>query len=231
MILMSQMNNSNNYHNTGLAHSQQSCSMCFQTSDIEASHCDLCGSKLHLRIENSLQNTVALLMTSLLLYIPANIYPIMYTTYLGEKTENTIIGGVITLWEHASYPIALVIFIASILVPVVKIVALAWLCFSVKMNRIYFHENNHKMYRLTEFIGRWSMVDIFVVAILVALIQMGNIMSITPGVAAISFAVMVITTMLAAFYFEPRLIWANLDRADLIDTSNEKGYDTYVERK
>jgi len=184
------------------------CAMCYQMCSKDLKKCEQCGATIHDLNRNSLQNTVALLITSVILYIPANLFPIMYTTYLGERTANTIIGGVVTLWQHGSYPIAMVIFIASIMVPVVKIIALGWLCYSVNTRRIRFYKNNHMMYRITEFIGRWSMVDIFVVAVLVALIQLGNLMNIMPGEATIAFGAMVITTMLAAFSFEPRLIWA-----------------------
>lgn len=211
------MDRINNYENTATAHNKQSCAMCYQMADASIDLCCHCGALVHPRKKNSLQNTVALLVTSIVLYIPANVYPIMITTYLGEATANTIIGGVIKLWDQGSYPIAAIIFIASVMVPVVKIIALGWLCYSVKAKRIYFFRNNHKMYRLTEFIGRWSMVDIFVVTVLVAMIQMGNLMNVMPGKASIAFAAMVITTMLAAFTFDPRLIWAGLDQKSRSD--------------
>ena len=203
----------NRYHlinHTAHGHNKTGCSACYQINNNTFNHCHHCGSRLHKRKKDSLQKTIALLITSIILYIPANLYPIMVTTYLGEKTSSTILGGVITLWEHGSYPIALIIFIASVFVPLVKIVALSWLCFSVKTKRIRFLRNNHTMYRFTEFIGRWSMVDIFVVTVLVALIQKGSLMNIMPGEATIAFAAMVITTMLAASSFEPRLIWDKL---------------------
>ncbi len=193
--------------NTAIANGLITCSMCFHVNPKEVEICQNCGGKSHAINPDSLQNTVALLITSIVLYVPANVYPIMYTTYLGEETANTILGGVITLWSHGSYPIALVIFVASVLVPVIKIVALGWLCFSVKTNRIRFFKNNQRMYRMTEFVGRWSMVDVFVVTVLVALIQLGNLMNIQPGIATISFAGMVVATMLAAISFDSRLIW------------------------
>ncbi len=185
------------------------CRTCLELCDIEQHHCYVCGSRITHTSSRSLQLCAAWLITSALLYIPSNIYPIMYTTYLGETIESTILGGVVTLWEQGSYPIALVIFIASVLVPVIKILALSWLCFSVLTQRIYFFKTNHQMFRFTEFIGRWSMVDVFVVAVLVAMIQMGNLMKVMPGEATIAFAAMVVTTMLAAHYFDPRLIWIN----------------------
>lgn len=186
------------------------CSTCYQVHSKRAECCKNCGAKIHAIDAYSIQNTIALLLTSIVLYIPANIYPIMHTTYLGEKTANTILGGVITLWSHGSYPVAVIIFVASVLVPVIKIIALGWLCFRVKTNGIRFFINNQRLYRMTEFIGRWSMVDVFVVTVLVALIQLGNLMNIQPGIATISFAGMVVTTMLAAMSFDSRLIWANM---------------------
>jgi len=133
----------------------------------------------------------------------------MYTNWLGQKTEITILGGVISLWEPGTYPIAIVIFVASILVPIGKILALSWLCLSVTIKKSDSRRINVELYRLTELIGRWSMVDVFAVAILAALIQMGQVMSVFPGAAALAFAGMVITTMLAAMTFDPRLMWAN----------------------
>ena len=135
----------------------------------------------------------------------------MYTTKLGNRTGNTILEGVIIFWQQGSYPIALIIFVASVLVPIGKMLALAWLCAGVAHSRFNAHQKHLVLYRITEFIGRWSMVDVFVVAILVALIQVGSIMTILPGAAALAFAGMVITTMIAAHTFDPRLIW---DQAD-----------------
>ena len=198
--------------NVAGAHKIVTCAMCYQSSDNQQGECRYCGTPIHVRKRNSLQNTVALLITSIVLYIPANIYPIMYTTSIGDEMANTILGGVITLWEQQFYPIAMIIFVASVMVPVAKILALAWLVYSVKSNRIISRKNNQIMFRTTEFIGRWSMVDVFAVTILVALIEKGNLMKVMPGVALIAFAAMVVTTMLAAFSFESRLIWDNPDR-------------------
>ncbi|WP_444996388.1 paraquat-inducible protein A [Aliikangiella sp. IMCC44359] len=185
----------------------KNCHVCLTLHPFSDTHCKLCKSKLHSRNKNSLQNTVAWLITGFILYLPANLMPIMYTNLLGQKTGNTILGGVISLWQHGSYPVAAIIFIASVLVPVGKFFAISWLCFGVAKQKFNSHQKNIELYRVTEFIGRWSMVDVFVVAILVALIQMGNIMTILPGIASIAFAGMVIATMLAAISFDPRLIW------------------------
>ena len=148
-------------------------------------HCIRCHEKLHQRLPNSLQRTWALLGAS----------------------PSTIIGGVVQLIQMGSWPIAAVIFIASVIVPVGKLVALTWLCLVVKRSSALNAQSRTRLYRLTEFIGRWSMVDVFVVAILVALIRAGSLMSITPGPASLAFGAVVVLTMLAAMTFDPRLIW------------------------
>lgn len=155
----------------------------------------------------SIQRTWALLLTAVILYIPANILPIMSTRLLGRDEPSTILGGVIHLWQGGSYPIAIVIFIASVAVPVAKLIILSWLNYSVQRAHQHAQLQRIKWYRVTEFVGRWSMVDVFVVAILVSLIQLGNTMSIYPGPAALAFSAVVILTMLAAMSFDSRLIW------------------------
>jgi len=185
----------------------QGCHTCTSVWPIEARTCDVCGAHLHSGWGHSIQATWAWLITGMILYVPANVLPIMSTTVLGRTTENTIIGGVITLWEHGSYPVAAVIFVASVFVPIAKFLVLTWLCISVQLRSAKSQANKAQLYRITEFVGRWSMVDVFVVAILVALIRMGNIMTILPGAAALAFAAMVAATMFAAIAFDPRLIW------------------------
>ena len=193
---------------TGRATGVQGCTMCTSVGPIEAEHCESCGAELHGEWTHSVEKTWAWLITSIILYLPANMLPIMHTRFLGKETPNTILGGVVTLWEHGSYPIAAVIFIASVFVPIGKIVILAWLCISVQLKSSLAQRHKTLFYRATELVGRWSMVDVFVVAILAALIQLGNIMTILPGPAALAFAAMVVTTMLAAISFDTRLIWA-----------------------
>ncbi|WP_339775905.1 paraquat-inducible protein A [uncultured Methylophaga sp.] len=183
------------------------CGLINELSDSGHGHCRRCGEPLHLRLPHSLQRTWALLAAAIVMYIPANAYPIMTTTVLGQTQPATIIGGIIDLWQKGSWPIAAVIFFASILVPVGKMLALIWLSFVVRKSSDLSANNRTNLYRITEFIGRWSMVDLFVVAILVALIRAGNLMSITPGPAALAFGAVVILTMLAAMTFDPRLIW------------------------
>ena len=167
----------------------------------------LCTAPLHRRKVDSLQRTWLFLTTGLLLYIPANLLPIMTTTTLGQSDPSTIVGGVLLLWEHGSYPIALVIFVASIAVPIGKFLVLLVLVAGEQFRLLDNPQAQTNAYRVTEFIGRWSMVDVFVVAFLAGLIQMGNLMAILPGPAVLAFAGMVVATMLAADSFEPKLFW------------------------
>ena len=183
------------------------CHGCHGILSLESSWCPRCHSRVHARIPHSLEYCVALLITACILYIPANLLPIMETESLGSTLYSTILGGVVLLWNMGSYPVAMVIFIASVLVPIAKILSLFWLCYTVSRGDIHHKRGRTRLYRLTEFVGRWSMVDVFVVAVLAALIRMGKIMSIYPGIAAMAFAGVVVVTMIAAMLFDPRLIW------------------------
>jgi len=199
---------------TAAAEGLACCHVCFKVAPEALHRCPRCGAPLHLRKPDSLQRTVALIVTASLLYIPANLLPIMTTAQLGSSIDSTIIGGVILLAHHGDYPIAAVIFIASVLVPLSKLFALSWLCWSVARRQPSSHHERAQLYRATELVGKWSMTDVFVVAILVALIQLGGILLITPGAAALAFGGVVIVTMLAAHSFDPRLIWDQLGDAD-----------------
>ena len=182
--------------------------------------CQRCGSNLYVRKPNSEQLTWALLMTAAILYIPANAYPMMITTSLGQSHASTIIGGMIELWQHGSEPVAVIIFVASVLVPIIKMLILALLLWLTRRPGPLNAQQKTALYRITELIGRWSMVDVFVVAIMVALIQSGNLMSVLPGPAALAFCAVVITTMLAAMAFDPRLLW---------DIQGKKQYDRVIQ--
>ena len=190
------------------------CHTCLALNPSSHDHCRRCGSHLHSRIPHSLQRTVALLIAAVVLYIPANMLPIMTTDQFERSVDSTIIGGVILLWNMGSYPIALVILIASVLVPIGKILTVAALCWTIGRHQPIAPRQRMTLYRATEFIGKWSMVDVFVVAILVALIQITGIIVIRPGGAALAFAGVVILTMLAAESFDPRLIWDDVARQE-----------------
>ncbi len=184
-----------------------SCETCCKLVPAATSKCPRCGSTVHLRQRDSLQRTLALLITACVLYIPANVLPIMYTDQLGDTQASTILGGVLLLIKLDSVPIALVIFIASVMVPLGKLIALFYLVWSVERHSPLSPRQRGMLYRVTEFIGKWSMVDVFVVAILVALVHLGGVLVIRPGYAALSFAAVVVVTMIAAECFDSRLIW------------------------
>lgn len=183
------------------------CHICGALSEAGADSCKRCGEHLHSRKPGGLNRTWALLFTSIILYVPANLYPIMDTVFLGDDSPSTILGGVLVLWAMGSYPIAAVIFFASVVVPLVKILALLWLCYMVQRGQGTSPLGKLKLYRMTEFVGRWSMIDVFVVAILAGLIRLDNLMTIYPGPAAVAFAGVVLVTMVAAMSFDSRLIW------------------------
>ena len=201
---------------TGSAASQglASCHLCCKLAPAEEHHCPRCGSAMHLRDHGSLQKTVALLITACVLYIPANVYPIMFTDSLGKTEPSTIIGGVILLIKLGSVPVAAVIFIFSVMIPSAKLMAMFYLVWSVKHAKSVSPRQRSLMYRVTEFVGKWSMIDVFVVAILVALVNLGGLVVIRPGVAAIAFAGVVIVTMIAAESFDSRLMWDALEEED-----------------
>jgi paraquat-inducible protein A len=170
-------------------------------------HCPCCQSILHSRIPNSLSRTWALLLAALILYIPANTLPIMTVVFWGEGQPDTILSGVMHLFSEGMWPLALLIFIASVFIPILKLMTLFGLLVSVHLKARWRPKERTVIYRITEFIGRWSMVDIFVIALLVALVQFGNTASVAPNFGALSFAAVVILTMFAAHTFDSRLIW------------------------
>ncbi|QQZ41259.1 paraquat-inducible protein A [Pseudomonas sp. SK3(2021)] len=176
--------------------------------------CTRCGALVHARRPNSIMRTWALLITAAILYIPANVLPIMTVTSLGQGDPSTIMSGVVQLVQHGMIPIAAVVFIASILVPTFKLVGIALLLFSVQRHQPLSAQQRILMYRFIEFIGRWSMLDIFVIAILVAVVNFGRLASIEANLGAVAFASVVILTMLAAVTFDPRLIWDNTESDD-----------------
>lgn len=183
-------------------------------ADTEEQVCTRCGALVHARRPNSLMRTWALLVTAAILYIPANVLPIMTVSSLGKGDPSTIMSGVIQLVQHGMIPIAAVVFIASILVPTFKLVGIALLLFSVQRRQPLSARQRIWMYRFIEFIGRWSMLDIFVIAILVAVVNFGRLASVEANLGAIAFASVVILTMLAAVTFDPRLIWDNTESDD-----------------
>lgn len=191
----------------GLDQQLTACHVCHCSVPLSQSCCQRCGSTVSARKPYSIQRTWAFLFIAILLYVPANILPIMQTRVFGKDELNTILGGIQVLWNNGSYPIAVIIFIASIMVPIAKMLALIWLNFSVMFHNPERLQEKALLYRVTEFVGRWSMLDVFVVAILTSLIHQGKILAVYPGPAIIAFSGVVIFSLLAAMNFDPRLLW------------------------
>jgi paraquat-inducible protein A len=173
----------------------------------QAAYCPRCGGELHQRKPNSIMRTWALVVTGMIFYVPANVLPMTITSALGSTQADTIMSGVIYFIHSGSWEIALVIFTASIFVPFLKFIIIIYLLLSVQFKSIKRPKDRTLLYRITELVGRWSMVDIYVVTILVALVKLGVLADIEAGPAAIYFAAMVVITMVAAESFDPRLIW------------------------
>ena len=172
-----------------------------------ATFCPRCGARLHSRKPNSIARTWALVIAAFIFYIPANLLPITNVISFGKAQSDTIMSGVIYFVKSGSWPIALVIFVASIFVPLLKLSLLTFLLISVQRKSQWRPKDRTRLYRITEAVGRWSMVDIYVVTILVALVKLGSLATIEAGPGAIFFAGVVIITMFAAMGFDPRLIW------------------------
>ena len=174
--------------------------------------CPRCGAVLHQRKPNSISRTWALVIAAFIFYIPANVLPITLTTSLGRTQSDTIMSGVIYFITTGSWPIALVIFIASVVVPLAKLLILTFLLISLQRKSQWRPHDRTRLYRITEAIGRWSMLDIYVVTILVALVKLGALASIEAGPAAVFFAAVVVITIFAAVSFDPRLIWDSMEK-------------------
>ena len=195
----------------GLA-SCHTCGLLQQLPPSGHAHCPRCHSPVHLRTPNSIQLTWALLISAMIAYLPANLYPVMTVTSLGRSQSDTIISGVIYLLLHGDWPLALIVFVASVFVPALKVVTLSFLTLSVQRRSSWRPRERTRLYRITEAVGRWSMVDIYVVAILVTMVHLGNLASVEAGPGAVFFGAAVVLTMLAAMAFDPRLIWDSLEQ-------------------
>ncbi|APZ54873.1 paraquat-inducible protein A [Salipiger abyssi] len=183
------------------------CTQCGRVHAPGVTICTRCGAPVSSRDGTSVQRVWAWLFAGLVVYIPANIYPMLRTTLLGQTTESTIFGGVVDLVHHGSYGVAAIVFVASIIIPVAKFIAIAYLALSVERRVSLSAHKRHVLFEVVEFIGRWSMIDVFVVAILSSLVQLDFAAQINPGIAAVSFALSVAFTMISAQSFDPRLIW------------------------
>jgi paraquat-inducible protein A len=183
------------------------CHICETVNYDDAStvECRRCHSKINSSLSSSYNKTLAFLITAIILYIPANLYPILITKQFGTNSESTILGGVVHLWELGSYPIAIIILVASVVVPLLKFLLIIYLLIAAKYPTRSSLLDKHKLFYITESIGPWSMVDVFVVIILSVLIHFSGV-QIYPGSGATAFALMVFFTMLSALSFDTRLI-------------------------
>ena len=195
----------------GITGKNQHLSLCRHCSFVYDSRsykkCPRCGHISQIRNYDCYQKAAALLLSAIILYFPSNLYPIMFTSYLGNETGSNILEGVVTLWQMDSYFVAGVIFLASICIPVLKIIALIILMIIVKYRRPQRPNLLSKFYRIVAFIGKWSMIDVFVVIIMTSVVRFSGVMTIDPGFAIITFCLVVIITMFAAEEFDERLIW------------------------
>ncbi|MCX7646867.1 MAG: paraquat-inducible protein A [Rhodobacteraceae bacterium] len=183
------------------------CAVCGRVQAPGPATCLRCGSRLTSRDPQSLQRVWAWLLAGIVAYVPANVYPMLLTSTMGRTRENTIIGGVLELAGHGSWGVAAIVFTASVVIPIGKFIAIAYLALSVTSAVVIRGHGRQRLYEVVEFIGRWSMIDVFVVAILAALVRFNFAATVNPGIAAVSFALSVAFTMLSAQSFDPRLIW------------------------
>ncbi|WP_354673313.1 paraquat-inducible protein A [Cupriavidus alkaliphilus] len=190
-----------------------SCHACDLVSPrtLEGAPCPRCGATLHHRKPNSLARTWAFLLAAYILYIPANMLPVMVTQSILGTQQDTILSGVIYLWLSGSHMLAVLVLIASIVVPLLKMAILTFLLLSVHFRSSWRIRQQTRLYGLVEVIGRWSMLDIFVVALLASLVRAGALATIIPGGGALAFGAVVVLTMLASLSFDPRLLWDSLE--------------------
>ncbi len=187
------------------------CHACGQLSrlDVEThgAHCPRCGSPLHLRKPGSISRTWALVVAACIMYLPANLLPVTITRSIVGVQADTIMSGVVYFWSSGSYDLAIIIFTASVFVPLVKLLALTFLLASVQWRWRWEPMQRLKLYRMVEFIGKWSMLDVFVVALLATLVEFSTLAAISAGPGIIAFGAVVVLTLFAAMAFDPRLIW------------------------
>ena len=185
----------------------KNCHKMYEKENFDNFVCTRCNHIVSKRIKNSLQSSLALTICAILLYIPAMLYPMMEVTSMGVQKESTILQGVISFLEAKSYFIAFVIFTASVVIPMIKLIGLLFIFVSLKINVKMSKTRKIVIFKFIEAIGKWSMIDIYVVALLASIVQLDEIFNIKGGIAATSFALMVIITMIAANRFDTRIIW------------------------
>jgi paraquat-inducible protein A len=190
-----------------------SCEFCMKLNQNTMTSCRCCGAKLHSRINQSINRCWAFTVSAMVLLIPANILPIMTVNSFGYGEPDTIISGIISLFQHGLYPIGVVVFLASIMVPILKIIGLVLLLLSLEGKINMGRRERTRIFRWVEFFGKWSMLDVFVVSFLVALVSIGEIANVYAGLGVTAFCATVILTIFAANSFDSRLIWDQLEKS------------------
>ena len=183
------------------------CHICGYACAEDTHQCPRCDSPVHRRKPNSVTRTWAFLIAGLIFYLPANLFPVMYTALLGNSSENTIMSGVIEFFESGSWDIAILIFIASVVVPCLKFLVLGMLLITCQRRSRWAMVERARLYRFIELIGYWSMLDVLVVALVASLVQFRELSTIEPRIGILFFGLVVVMTMFAAMSFDPRLIW------------------------
>lgn len=183
------------------------CHICGYACAEDTHQCPRCDSAVHRRKPNSVTRTWAFLIAGLIFYLPANLLPVMYTALLGNSSENTIMSGVIEFFESGSWDIAILIFIASVVVPCLKFLVLGMLLITCQRRSRWAMVERARLYRFIELIGYWSMLDVLVVALVASLVQFRELSTIEPRIGILFFGLVVVMTMFAAMSFDPRLIW------------------------
>lgn len=185
----------------------QACGLVCRDGGAARMRCPRCRSLLHRRNPSSIARSWAYLLAAAILYIPANVLPIMQTSTLFDSQADTILSGVVVLWRSGSVDLAIIVFIASIVVPMLKIAVLALLLITVQRGSRWRRLERARLYRMIEFIGHWSMLDVFVVALLASLVHFQAFANVEPRPGAVAFGAVVVLTMLASRSFDPRMIW------------------------
>jgi paraquat-inducible protein A len=199
------------------AESVLSCDVCGLTQHVDplapgmSAECIRCGSTVATRPAASADTTLALTIAALVLYVPANIYPILSMSLYGSYNENTVWDGVVSLMQHDEYFVAAIVFLASIVIPLLKLLGLFFLVASVKFRSGRRLRGRTRIYQFIDAIGPWAMLDVFLLAILVALVKLGDLARVIPGPGLVAFTCVVVLTMLASQSFDPKLIW-NADK-------------------
>ncbi|MFT7053239.1 MAG: paraquat-inducible protein A [Psychromonas sp.] len=194
---------------TGMEQGLQLCKVCENHSPYKTdrAHCPVCLNPVSVRTKNSLQKTWAFLITSVVFIFPANLYPITYLLKNNIRYPDTIFSGILSLIDSGMLTIAIIVFIASIVVPIFKIMALTFILLAIQFQWRFSQKKQLWIFNIVDWIGKWSILDLFVISIMVAVFDKGHLLSVYPGIAASSFTIVVLTTLFAANSFDTRLIW------------------------